>query len=352
MRINGNEFEPGVLFHQMLAVLVGLLLILLGVAIFHTILSWARRGRKVQAEVIGVRRRGGQFHTVYHYVLPVGILQEATSVQGSSSLDGRGTGTRRTIRVVPEHPEEALEPATPVIWALAWGFVLGGGWITWYSVTTWKRSIFTWIFFAIVAAILGRFVWHKLTRFLTAVQAKVGVAEPWGALPIENAEQFASTSQAPRTQIASKGSVRTPMIFVLAGLVVLGTAYIPVHKLLVLRSGTRTEGTVLSLYENTANRGSYSKFPEVQFTDLHGAPVRFLDKVGADPSPYKVGDKVPVLYYPDEQGSAMIDHGLGNWAPVVALLILGTVLLGAGLMAARGSVVIQSQTKTAKEYPV
>ncbi len=342
MRINGNEFEPGVLFQQMFAVLVGLLLILLGVAIFYTIAYWARRGRRVEAEVIGVRRRGGQFHSVYRYALPEGGLREATSVQGSSSLDGRATGTRRMIRVLPEHPEQARELAAPAMWALACGLVLGGGWITWYSATTWKRSIFTWIFFAIIAAILGRFVWRKFTHFLTAVQAKVGAAEPWGALPIENAEQFGATSQSPRLQVASKGTVRTPIIFVIAGLVVLGTIYIPVHKLLLLRSGTKAEGIVVSLHENTANQGSYAKFPEVQYTDLHGATMRFLDKVGADPSPYKVGDKVPVLYYPTDRGSAMIDHGRGNWEPVVALLVLGTTLLGVGLMAARGSVVVRS----------
>ncbi len=302
--------------------------------------------------MIGVRRRGGQFHSVYRYALPEGGRGEATSVQGSGSLDGRGTGTRRMIRVIPEHPEEAREPAAPVIWALACGLILGGGWITWSSATTWKRSIFTWILFSIVVAILGRFVWKRLTNFLKAVQAKVGVAEPWDALPIENVERFGSTPQTPRLQVVSKSPGRTPMIFVIAALVVWGTAYIPVHKLLLLRSGTRTEGIVLSLYENTANRGSYSKFPEVQFTDFHGATVRFLDKVGDDPSPYKVGDKVPVLYHPDDQGSAMIDHGRGNWDPVVALLILGATLLGVGLLAARGSVVVSSQTRPVKGYSV
>jgi hypothetical protein len=105
---------------------------------------------------------------------------------------------------------------------------------------------------------------------------------------------------------------------------------------------------VLSLYENTANRGSYSKFPEVQFTDLHGATVRFLDKAGADPSPYKVGDKVIVLYHPGDQGSAMIDHGRGNWEPAVALLILGTTLLGVGLLAARGGEVSRTQIRPAE----
>jgi hypothetical protein len=348
----GTEFEPGILFHQRAGVLGGLFLILLGVAILYTIAYWARRGRRVEGEVIGVRRRNGQFHSVYRYALPEGGFHEATSVQGSSSLYGRGTGTRRMIHVIPEHAEEAREPAAPVTWALAWGLVLGGGWITWFNATTWKRSIFTWIFFALVAAILGRFIWHKLTRFLNALQTKVGVAEPWDALPIENVERLGSISQTPRVQIVSKGPIRAPMIFVVVGLVAWGIAFIPARKLILLRSGTRTEGTVLWLNEDTTQRGSYSKFPEVQFTDLHGKTVRFLDKVGADPSPYHLGDRVPVLYQPDKQGSAMIDHGRGNWEPVVALMVLGTTLLGVGLLASRGSVVVGSQTRPAKSYSV
>jgi hypothetical protein len=350
--IYGTEFEPGILFQQMVGVLGGLFLILLGVAIFHTLAYWVRRGQRFEGEVIGVRRRGGQFHSVYRYALPEGGFREATSVQGSSSLDGRGTGTRRMIRVLPEHPEEAREPASPVIWAVASGLVLGGGWITWFNATRWPRSIFTWIFFVLVAAILGLFVWRKLTRFLMAVQTKVGVAEPWNALPLENIKNFDPTSSTPSVQIVNKGSVRAPMIFVVAGLVVWGTAFIPAHKLILLRSGTRTEGTVLWLNEDSSGRGGYSKFPEVQFTNLQGETTRFLDKIGSDPSPYRVGDKVPVLYHPDDPGSAMIDHGRGNWEPVVALMILGATLLGVGLLASRGSVVAGSQTSSAKNYPV
>ena len=123
MRINGSDIpiEPGVLLGQMAYVLFGLLLILLGAAILYTIAKWAFRGRKVEGEVLGVRRRGTQFHSVYRYALQQGGWGEATSVQGSSSLAGRGTGTRRLIRILPgdtsnrlpDHAEEAREPSEP-----------------------------------------------------------------------------------------------------------------------------------------------------------------------------------------------------------------------------------------------
>ncbi len=348
MRINGNDIpiEPGVLLGQMAYALFGLLLILLGAAILYTIAQWALRGRRVEGEVLGIRRRGTQFHSVYRYALQQGGWGEATSVQGSSSLAGRGTGTRRLIRILPEHPpdssEEAREPASLVIWSLALGLVLGGGWLTWSSATTYKRSIFTWIFFLLVAAIAARLLGPRLMRLLKAVQAIAGPPQPWSALPIESAETLGLLSApAPRMQLSSRRPGRSGLLFCVAGLVVLATALIPVRGLLALRSGTRAQGTVLWLEMNTTNNTHNSRFPEVQFTAADGTVVRFLDRAGANPSPYKVGDRVTVLYQPGQQGTAMIDHGLSNWEPVVALLVLGTTLLGLGVVSMRGTVVLR-----------
>ena len=355
MRINGNDIpiEPGVLLGQMAYALFGLLLILLGAAILYTIAQWALRGRRVEGEVLGIRRRGTQFHSVYRYALQQGGWGEATSVQGSSSLAGRGTGTRRLIRILPEHPpdssEEAREPASLVIWSLALGLVLGGGWLTWSSATAYKRSIFTWIFFLLVAAIAGWLLWPRLMRLLKAAKAMAGLPQPWSGLPIESAETIGlASTPAPRMQLSSRRPGRSGLLFCVAGLVVLATALIPVHRLRELRSGTRAEGTVLWLEMNTNNNNHHSRFPEVQFTAADGAVVRFLDRVGANPSPYKVGDRVSVLYQPGKQGTAMIDHGWSNWEPVAALLLLGTALLGAGFMSMRGNVALR-QTGSVNE---
>jgi hypothetical protein len=329
-------------------VLFGLLLILLGAAILYTIAQWAIRGRRVEGEVLGVRRRGAQFHSVYRYALQQGGWGQATSVQGGSSLIGRGTGTRKLIRILPEHPDEAREPASLALWSLALGLVLGGGWLAWSSATTWKRSIFTWIFFALIAAVAGRMLWPRLTRLLKAAQALAGPSQPWDALPIESAETLGLLPTPTRLQMSSKRPNRVGPLFCLAGLVVLATAVIPTRRLLELRSGIRTEGTVLWLEMNTTSYNHNSRFPEVQFTAANGVVVRFLDRAGANPSPYKVGDRVTVVYQPGKQGTAMIDHGLSNWAPVAGLLVLGMTLLSLGVMAARGSVALR-QTGSVKE---
>lgn len=338
--MNGNEIqiEPGFLFGQMAAVLAGLFLILLGVAILYSIAYWRLHAQGVEGEIIGIRRRGPYFHSVYRYALPGGGLREATSVQGSSSLKGRNTGRRLEIRVMADHPDEAHEAAAAVTWALALALVLGGGWLTYHSVTMWKRSTITWILFALAAVYVGRRLWRWLAPYLTKMRSQPGASDAWSALPIETAETLGGSPEANRVQVTSSKSRRTGMIFCITGLVIFAIAYIPVHKLLLLRTGTRTEGTVLQLDRDTSNRPGNNHpglYPVVQFTSTDGAIMHFLDRVGANPSPYKVGDSVPVLYQPGKQDTAMIDRGIRNWEPVGAMLLLGTAFTTLGLVSLR-----------------
>ncbi|GAA3765489.1 DUF3592 domain-containing protein [Terriglobus aquaticus] len=339
MPVNGNDtlIEPAVLLGQIAAAVFGLLLILIGVAVLYTIAQWACRGRKVDGVVVGVRRRGTQFYSVYRYALEEGGWGEANAVQGSGSLAGRGTGTRKLIRVTPERPDEAREAAAPVVWSLAFGFLLGGGWLTWSSLGTLKYSLVTWIVAALLAVVVGRMLRPRLKLFLKAGSALAIRNQGLQSTPVESAESLGLPYRRPGVQVSSRKSGRVGPVFCLAGLVVLATAAIPVRKLIELQKGTRTEGVVLWLEINPSNNHRNIRFPEVQFTAVDGAAVRFLDRAGANPSPYKVGDRVTVLYLPAKQGTAMIDRGWRNWEPVAALMVLGTTLLTLGVMTLRGN---------------
>jgi uncharacterized protein DUF3592 len=328
--------EPGIFFGQMAYVLGGLLLLLMGAAIFYTMWQWRRHGQQVEAVVLGIRRRGAQVHSVYRYAMPDGGLREVTSVQGSSSMKGRETGRRMMIRVMPGHapgqPDEAREAPGFVMWALASGLVLGGAWLTYDSVISWRRSPVTWIVVAVVAMYLGRKIWRRLARFLTSMQSKLGAADGWSDVPIETVETLPFSPQPIHAQITGAKPARSSAIFCILGLVIFAVAYIPAHKLILLRAGARTQGTVWRLSSQQFQHNRHNVFPEVQFTDENGATIRFLDHTGSNPSPYKVGDHVAVLYQPGRQGSAMIDRGFRNWLPVAALLLLGTVFTSLGLL--------------------
>jgi Protein of unknown function (DUF3592) len=350
MTSNDISIEPQIFFGQMASVLGGLLLFMLGSAILYSIAYWRRRGQRVEGVIIGIRRRGAYFHSVFRYVLPSGEWREATSVQGSSSLKGRTTGRRRELRVMADHPGEARESAGAVTWTLALALILGGGWLTYYSVTEWKHSIVTWIVFTIAVAYAGRKLWRWLAPYLTKMRSQPKVADPWSGLPIETAETLDLPSSPNRLVAADSKSRRTGAIFCIAGLAMLTIAYIPVHRLLMLRTGVRTHGTVLRLEENTTNN-NHGLYPEVQYTSTDGTVVHFLDRAGANPSPYKIGDQVPVRYQPGKQDTAMIDRGLRNWEPVVGLLILGAAFTTLGFVSLRAQSGSANQ-RQARQYQV
>jgi hypothetical protein len=338
--MNGNEIqiEPGFFFGQIASVLGGLFLLLLGVAILYSIAYWRLHAQRVEGVIIGIRRRGAYFHNVYRYALPGGELREATSVQGSGSLKGRTTGRRLEIRVRADHPGEAREASSPVMWALALGLVLGGCWLTYYSVTMWKRSVVTWILFAVAAVYVGRRLWRWLAPCLTKMRSQPGASDAWSALPIESAETLGLSPEPIRFQVTDSKSRPSGAIFCIAGLAILATAYIPVYRLLLMRTGTRTEGTVLRLDSDTSNRPGNNHpglYPVVQFTSTDGTVVHFLSRAGSNPSPYKVGDHVPVLYQPGKQDTAMIDRGIRNWEPVGFMLLLGTAFTTLGFVSVR-----------------
>jgi Protein of unknown function (DUF3592) len=92
-------------------------------------------------------------------------------------------------------------------------------------------------------------------------------------------------------------------------------------------TGVRAPGEVIRLKEESSS-GHYNYFPVVRFRAANNMTVQFKDEVGSNPRSYRVGDKVTVLYLPDNLSKAMIDRGvLWNWAiPAIVFLFFGGVV--------------------------
>jgi len=337
------SLDPSIFFGQIFSVLFGILLLLLGVAIFYTIADWWLRGQRIAAFIIGVRRRGPQFFTVFRYSLHNGEVREATSIQGGSSLKGRDSGRRLTIRVMPNQPDAARETPGTVMWALASGLFLGGAWLTYDAVTTWKHSLVTWLLLAIVAMLVGRKIQQRLLRFWPKTQAHI--ENPWNSIPIEPAERFSGATQFRPLQVSGSAPRSSSVIFCIAGVVVLALALFLIRRQVQVEQGIITEGTIARLHSNMDNKNN-GIYPDVTFTDARGATVRFSDRVGSNPSPYRVGDHVPVLYQPAKPETAVIDRGWRNWEPIVGLLLMGTVMTGLGFLTLRAHVSSSEQSKS------
>lgn len=103
------------------------------------------------------------------------------------------------------------------------------------------------------------------------------------------------------------------------------------------------EGVVLSVKRKNPprkNRTSpYQKqtwmfFPVIRFTSLSGEAITFQSEMGdnGQKSKYSPGQRLPVLYDPENQIPPMIDSWWGLWGSPVFMTLGGIVFVGGGVL--------------------
>lgn len=85
-------------------------------------------------------------------------------------------------------------------------------------------------------------------------------------------------------------------------------------------------GDVVDIKSRSSSDG-YSYYPVIAFKTAAHERIRFVGKVGSNPSIYSTGDKVLVLYDPEDPQRAIIDHGFMNWLPSLGLINFGAILM-------------------------
>jgi len=305
----------------------------LGGLLVGNAIYWRLHAVRVQGEVIGVRRNGNCFNSVYRYTSAAGATIEATSLEGSSSVSGRETGRQVPLWVIPEKPDQVQETGNHVFTLV--GLVLLGVGVVffWVAVRSWRTGPMTWI----MAAVLGLHLLVRLRkviaprdktlppsgwRALSALRQAVRTANAAPAQPIEELTalpEFRERQTKQRAQLA-----RMAPFLLLAGLALLAFGVYASRMLLSLEtSGVRTSGSVTSLSSSSSSNGGVSYYPVVRYRDGTGRSVTFRDSTGTNPPLYRVGEAVTVLYLPGEPGRAIIDRGPWNWLPSVILYVLG-----------------------------
>ena len=194
-----------------------------------------------------------------------------------------------------------------------------------------------------MAAVLLVYLVERGRRLVIPKSQRVSVAE-WreqrglGASAIDPAsitpiEKILATPDAKqRAQAQSQGNRKmAPFVGLFAVALLAAGLYAAMDIARLEASGLRAPGAVVRLKsESGSGAGSgYSYHPIVRFRTDRNATIEFKDSIGSNPPSYRVGDKVTVLYRPDDpRGHAIIDRGpLWNWA-IPALLLLGAALLG------------------------
>lgn len=98
-----------------------------------------------------------------------------------------------------------------------------------------------------------------------------------------------------------------------------------------LDQSVSANGTVIDLgLRYSGNSRVY--YPIIKFTDESGQEIEFRSSFGSNPPAYQVGEKVSILYIPDNPDQARISSFISLWFLTLLFLGMGTIFTGIGLI--------------------
>lgn len=96
-----------------------------------------------------------------------------------------------------------------------------------------------------------------------------------------------------------------------------------VHTKRFVAGAERATGTVVDLSSRTNSEGDVLFYPVVRFTTAQGRTVQFVSSSGSSPASKSVGDRVEVLYDPDDPPGAKLSGFFDLWLFPLACGVLG-----------------------------
>ncbi len=123
------------------------------------------------------------------------------------------------------------------------------------------------------------------------------------------------------------------ILFSLIGIgMLIGTYFITQSTLDFTAEAQLTEGQVIKNVQRRSE-DSYTYYPVVAFIAPDGRQIQFMSSTGSKPPSYDVGERVEVLYRPDNIEDARINSFFSLWFGSIIFGIMGSVFffIGAGL---------------------
>jgi hypothetical protein len=331
-------------FNQALLLLAGGFLLLIGGLLLGDALNWRLRAARVEGRVLGVRRKGGVFYTVFEYTLPDGRRIEATADNGSSLISGRETGRPLKLMVFPDKPTRARDTGSFMAGIVGTLLAAPGILLVWVAL---RQSGFGWLTVLFVLGILvlqfrkiklrtpeERRQWMEDRTTRRAEKEQERIAKLGPVMPIE---QFLnSPEEIGKTQKNKEQMAKMAPFLILGGVALLALGVWLGQKQLTLEQrGVRTPAVVVDIVSSSDSDGTtYASV--FSFTDKNGREFRVKDKVSSNPPADSEGEKVTALYDPQDPGeNAMIDRGFWNWLPAGLLALFGAGLAFLGIRSRR-----------------
>lgn len=136
---------------------------------------------------------------------------------------------------------------------------------------------------------------------------------------------------------------RLGWLALLLGLAMLaGAGYAASRTAAFLRIAASADGTVVALDESVSTdsdgRRSRTYRPVVEFAPASGAVRTFTSRTGSSPPAYDVGERVTVLYDPQDPDDARLKGTFSLWGLAIILggIGVGFAGIGGGMIAVRG----------------
>jgi hypothetical protein len=137
------------------------------------------------------------------------------------------------------------------------------------------------------------------------------------------------------------------VIFILAGIGLLGAGiYAFFRQRSRMARGISTTGVVIELVRQRVEgeyvrsrsehgvkiEGKYRYRPAIRFETPSGESIEFISGIAMRPAPYEVGERVEVIYDPQNPRQAQINRFVNLWFYTLLLLFFGLFTLGMGLL--------------------
>jgi hypothetical protein len=298
-------------------------------------------GAPVLGTIIGVRRTArGLYYPVYRYTLPTGEVFEATSDTASNATSRMNTGRTVGLLVPETNPSRVAEADSYVAEIAAAIMIAAGGGLGYFVLTAWPVTKVTWV-------VLAAMVIYGAVRLTKSLRPQDGPrsASAWRqqrqqqleASPVRPVEDFLSDS-GDVDQQRKLSPVVPPVLVILAIGMLAASLHVGRAAMQLGSNGHRAPGTVVQLQADSDSDHRTAYHAVVRFSPEDGSPVEFKDHFGSNPPAYHTHDAVTVLYAPNSpQRTAIVDRGLWNWIPTVALCLFGVILAVAGMQLRRNS---------------
>jgi hypothetical protein len=111
------------------------------------------------------------------------------------------------------------------------------------------------------------------------------------------------------------------------GLLIVG-AVVLVRTVRFVADAEHATGTVIDMSRERDSEGGVTFYPVVRFTTAAGERIEFVSTSGSNPPSETPGDRVEVLYNPDDPSAAKLSGLFHVWLLPIILLVMGAVFAG------------------------